>query len=216
MKAAACALLLTGIIGAWEPPEIYLSLNSLYGTAADFRHTADAGLTLEETAYGFSYLARLHYRQAREDHRYSGDQDILIGDLDYADMRSFGFQTALRRHPFEWMPGFFTEALIGYENIRARSRYEPWNPPEEWDMSLEMYRNSIPYQVRSTQNHTVQTGAGFGYVWEFARARVSLGFVLGSEFLFRNSALATGKVERSHDMIGSLLRFNQLEMGYAF
>jgi hypothetical protein len=105
------------------------------------------------------------------------------------------------------MPGFFSEALLGYKYIRGS------NPePSHW---WSMHGIAVGPDVADFANHAFEAAVGFGYLWEVKRMRVALGFAFGPEFLFRESTLADGSRQSSGDIL-DLLRFNQFEAGFAF
>ena len=198
-----------GTAGA-ESPKLYLGLNSLYGMAADRKHVRDFGAALEApVGGGFTAVARTRYlrvEQAGYEHE-DERKDNVYANTFPSTYRVWGFQGALRRHPWEWMPGFFSEALLGYKYIRGANP----QPFPGWSMD----GNTIGPDVGAFTNHAIEAAGGFGYLWEVKRMRVALGFAFGPELLFRESTLADGLRQSSGEIL-DLLRFNHLEAGFAF
>lgn len=199
-----------GTAGA-EPPKVYLSLNSLYGMAADRKHVRDFGAAWEApVGGGFTAVARTRFLRVEQpdDHgKETERKDNVYANTFPSTYRIWGFQGALRRHPWEWMPGFFSEALLGYKHIRGTDPH----PTIGWSMD----GITGGPRVGSFTNHAFEAAVGFGYSWEVKRMRVALGFAFGPEFLLRQSTLADGSRRSSGDVL-ELLRFNQLEAGFAF
>lgn len=199
-----------GMAGA-EPPKVYLSLNSLYGMAADRKHVRDFGAAWEApVGGGFTAVARMRYLRVVQPDGYgevAERKDNIYANAFPSTYRIWGFQSALRRHPWEWMPGFFSEALLGYKYIRGA---DP-RPSAGWSMDGIA---SGP-GVGGFTNQSFEAAVGFGYLWEMKRMRVALGFAFGPEFLFRESILADGTRQSSGEIL-DLLRFNQFEAGFAF
>jgi hypothetical protein len=197
-----------GMAGA-ESPKLYLSLNSLYGMAADRHHVRDFGAAWEApVGGGFTAVARSRY--LRVEQRESGEverKDNVYANTFPSTYRIWGFQGALRRHPLEWMPGFFSEALLGYKYIHGA------NPEATPGWSMDGF--TIGPGVGAYSNHAFEAALGFGYLWEVKRMRFALGFAFGPEFLYRESALADGSRQSSGEIL-DLLRFNQFEAGFAF
>ena len=190
-----------------DSPNVWLSLNSLYGTAADQRHVRDLGAAWEQPlGKGFSLVNRFHYLKVRQDPLAERKRsDNVYANSFPSRYRLLGFQAALRRHPWEWMPGFFCEALAGYKRIDGgyaeadgEESYFRWVSGEE-----------------SFLNQGFEIAAGFGYLWEWKRMRLSLGFKFGPEWLFRSSVYGDGSRIAGMDVL-EFLRFNDLEAGIAF
>jgi hypothetical protein len=192
-----------------EPAQAYFSLNSLYGMAADRQHIRDFGAAFEmPMGRGVSAVARGRYlRVKQEPWNETERRDNVYADMFPSRYQIAGVQAALRLRPWEWMEGFFSEALLGYKQIRGGDP-EPRPVP-----SFEGYTGAPG--VASFTNHAFEAALGFGYMWEMKRMRVALGFAFGPEFLVRNDKLTDGS-SRSTGEILDLLRFNQFEVGYAF
>jgi hypothetical protein len=192
-----------------ETSQVYLSLNSLYGTAQDRQHIKDFGAAWEmPVGRNFTAVARARYLWVKQDDWDEEERkDNVYANGFPATYTIIGFQAALRRHPWEWMPGFFAEALLGYKQILGAY------PDAAQAMAMDGWSRGPDTQ--SFANHALETAVGFGYLWEMRRLRVALGFAFGPEFLFRNSVLADGARESSSEVL-DLLHFNQLEIGYAF
>ncbi|MEO6094450.1 MAG: hypothetical protein ABIW76_01820 [Fibrobacteria bacterium] len=191
-----------------ERPKVYCSLVSLYGTASDRRHIRDFGGAFEMPA-GETWTAVARFRYLNVEQEEWNEQER--GDNVYAnsfpsEYRVLGFQAALRRHPWEWMPGFFAEALLGYKRISGGAT-----------SAMETFMDGPAFgsNVTTYTNHALETAIGFGYLWEMKRLRIALGYAFGPEFLFRNSRYNDGTTQASSELL-ELLRFNQLEVGYSF
>jgi hypothetical protein len=194
---------------AAETPNVYYSLNSLYGTAFDHRHVRDAGAAWEmPLRRGYTAVTRFHYLQVEQDpwNEQERDDNVYANTFP-ATYRLLGFQAALRRHPWEWMPGFYAEAMMGYKKIDGENPDR--SPGFGWG-------DIMPFSEMETfSNHAFETGIGFGYLWELKRMRFTLGFVFGPELLLRNSVSFDGKRASSSEIV-DLLRFNQFEVGLGF
>ena len=199
-----------GMAGA-ESPKLYLSLNSLYGMAADRQHIRDFGAAYEAPlGGGFTAVARARFLRVEQPDDYAKEnerKDNVYANTYPSTYRVWGFQGALRLHPWEWMPGFFSEALLGYKQIRGTDPH----PTPAWSMDGITGGPG----VADFTNHAFEAAMGFGYSWEVKRMRLALGFAFGPEFLFRRSTLADGSRQSSGDVM-DLLRFNQFEAGFAF
>jgi hypothetical protein len=207
MRWMRYGLLLFGAAAA-ESPQVYYSLNSLYGMASDRRHIMDVGAAWEMPAgKGFTAVTRARYLRVKQE-VYAEDErkDNIYANTFPSTYRVLGIQTALRLHPWEWMPGFFSEALLGYKNITGGD----WEPAPG-----EYFDESFGDGIVSYENHALETAIGFGYLWEMKRMRFALGFAFGPEFLFRDSRLESGDRRTSVEVL-DLLRFNQFEIGLAF
>ena len=200
-------LLLTMARG--ETSQLYLSLNSLYGTADDRKHIQDYGAAWETpVAEGLTAVARGRYLWVKQKEWHEDERkDNVYANGFPATYTVLGFQAALRLRPWEWMPGFFTEALLGYKHIDGRF------PEASWNLFEPVGGGNA--EADAFANHALETAVGFGYLWEWKRLRGALGFAFGPEFLFRNSAYADGTRTSSSEVL-DLLRFNQLEIGCAF
>ena len=200
-------LLLTMARG--ETSQLYLSINSLYGTADDRKHIQDFGAAWEApVADGLTAVARGRYLWVKQQEWHEDERkDNVYANGFPATYTVLGFQAALRLRPWEWMPGFFTEALLGYKSIIGRFPEASlgWSM-DQWDAGPD---------ADAFANHALETAVGFGYLWEWKRLRGALGFAFGPEFLFRDSEYADGTRASSFEVL-DLLRFNQLEIGYAF
>lgn len=205
--AIACG---PGTAGA-DAPKVYLSLNSLYGMAADRKHVRDFGAAWEAPlGGGYTAVARtrfLRVEQPDDPGKETERKDNVYANTFPSTYRIWGFQGALRRHPWEWMPGFFSEALLGYKYIRGGDPH----PYPGWSVDGLTGEPG----VGAFANHAFEAAVGFGYAWEVKRMRVALGFAFGPEFLYRRSTLADGSRRASGDVL-DLLRFNQFEAGFAF
>lgn len=192
-------------------PKVYLSLNSLYGMAVDRKHVRDFGAAWETpVGRGFTAVARSHYLRVEQPEDFGEldeRKDNVYANTFPSTYRIWGFQGALRRYPWEWMPGFFSEALLGYKYIRGADPL----PSKGW--SMDGFTSGPG--VGAFTNQAFEAAVGFGYLWEAKRMRVALGFAFGPEFLFRESILADGTTQSSGEIL-DLLRFNQLEAGFAF
>jgi hypothetical protein len=209
------SIMATGAAAATEPayprverPQVYLSLNSLYGTASDRRHIRDFGGACEmPVGKTWTAVARFRYLNVEQEEWNERERaDNVYANTFPSEYRVLGFQSALRRHPWEWMPGFFAEAVLGYKLITGGS---------EAESGTFMSGPAFGSNVASYTNHAFETAIGFGYLWEFKRLRVALGYAFGPEFLFRNSRHEDGTTQASSEAL-ELLRFNHLEAGFAF
>ncbi|GEM_PF-4386841 len=207
MKAVWFILFLLGSALA-ESHKLYVSLNSLYGTASDGGHIRDFGAAWETPmAFDFTVVARFRYLSVKQEAWNEEDRnDNIYANTFPAAYRVLGFQASLRSHPWEWMPGFFSEALVGYKNITGGSS----DASAGWAMDVF----SMGPKMSSFTNHAFESAIGFGYQWELGRLRFDLGFAFGPEFLFRNSVYADG-TRQSSDEVVDMLRFNQFEIGVA-
>jgi hypothetical protein len=152
-------------------------------------------------------VARFRYLNVEQEEWNERERaDNVYANAFPSEYRVLGFQSALRRHPWEWMPGFFAEAVLGYKRITGSSQAASGT-----FMSGPAFGSSIA----SYTNHAFETAIGFGYLWEFQRLRIALGYAFGPEFLFRNSRYEDGTTRTSSEAL-ELLRFNQLEAGFAF
>jgi hypothetical protein len=162
--------------------------------AADRQHIRDFSAAFEmPVGRGVSAVARGRYLRVKQDqHDENERRDNVYATTFPSRYRLLGFQSALRMRPWDWMEGFFSEALFGYKNIRG-----------------------VDLDAASFDNHAFEAAVGFGYIWEAKRMRFALGFAFGPEFLFRNNTFADGSRQSSGEIL-DLLRFNQFEVGYAF
>jgi hypothetical protein len=208
--ASACAIAPRAASAA-ETSNIYYSLNSLYGSTFDHRHIRDVGAAWEQPLKGgYSAVARFRYLKVSQD-AWNEDErdDNVYANIFPATYRLLSFQSALRRHPWEWMPGFFTEAMLGYKHIEGENR----DASPGW--AFDGFSGGTGTDTESFSNHAFETGVGFGYLWELKRMRFALGFVFGPELLVRNSVSVDGAKSTSSEIV-DLLRFNQFEVGLAF
>lgn len=215
LPALASIMMATAVGAAGEPPyprierpKAYCSLTSLYGTASDRRHIRDFSGAYEMPVGGsWTALARFRYLNVEQEEWNERERaDNIYANTFPSEYRVLGFQAALRRHPWEWMPGFFAEAVLGYKRITGGA-----------EAGTGTYMNGPAFgsNAASYTNHAFETAIGFGYLWEVKRLRVALGYAFGPEFLFRNSVYTDGTTGGSSEVL-ELLRFNQLEIGYAF
>lgn len=210
MRFLKLVLMLSGaasvpaVADGWQ---IYLDLRSAYRTALERPSVLGYGGTLEAPLKeGITAVARARY--LRVDQRDWDEEER--GEDAYVDAFSaayqvYAFQAALRIYPWEWLPGFFSEALMGYKRIISGT---PAASPgwSEW-----VTEPGVP----SFENHAYEAALGYGYRWSWGPLRASLGFAFGPELVFRTSRLAGGDVRTVRDF-SDLLRFNALEIGCGF
>jgi hypothetical protein len=201
-------LLCSGTLLA-EAPGLSFSLPSLYGSVSDYKHIRDVGAAWEiPVRESASAILRIRYLRLEQDEWPEDERgDNIYANVFPSTYRVLGFQTALRRYPWEWMPGFYSEALLGYKRITGKSHRYP---------SLAWFENGVPEsEIRSFANDAFEAALGFGYQWRLKRMRTTLGFAFGPELIYRSSRLAGGGREAAREFT-DMLRFNQLEMGLAF
>jgi hypothetical protein len=215
----ACLLGLSGASAKAFPeseapcPGVYLALNSLYSSVTEHRNIRDIGLAWEQPILGsLSIILRYRYLRLRQDAWNEKERNDNVYASTYpASYRISGFQAALRRYPWEWMPGFYAEALIGYKRISGRENDWSGGPSTGHIGPEGLYLGS---EIAAFENDAYESAIGAGYQWKFKRLRITLGLAFGPELLIRNDRAFDGGRESSHDFTG-LLRFNHLEAGIA-
>lgn len=193
-------------------PRFQASMLSLYGTAADYRRTLDLQAALE-WPLSDRVSALGGFRRSR--------QDAKGTDGPYASAEhGWGIEAALRRHPWEWMPGFFIQGVAAMRRSEARN---PAHDPgaEVW------WPNRLDYGYDATVTRKVRTayegGVGYGYVWTFGRLSMELQGILGPS-AWKETVYAT---RREYDGSSvhhrqwasdwdSFLRFRDLRVGVRF
>jgi hypothetical protein len=213
MRASVFAALLAvaplSPIPGYAGPAAYIDMPSVWNSAVDRGHTRAFGFGLE-VPWGERYAAiarahSLHVRQGPYEELDRADAFYASGNPQTFWM--WGFQAAGRAYPWEWLPGFFAEAIGGYKGAVGR------NPDASPGGGGEVTR---PAEVRSFKTQAYSVGAGFGYRWIWGPSRIALGFAFGPEWVFRKGKDADGGFRTQRDMGDDLLRFNSLELGFAF
>jgi hypothetical protein len=182
-----------------ESPRIYFGLTGLYETTRKFESTQDISIALETPLpAGNGWVNRLHFRTDRVE----GVKEKIMG-----------IQTAIRRYPWDWLPGLFSELQLGYENIQGKYFFVdnvselPWEPA----------RSHI--NTTSWSNHSVEPGIGLGYQWKRGPFCASLGLLFGP-YLFIPNRTKVGPYALHIDFYKyegrSLLRLNHFEIGFVF
>lgn len=194
------------LAGGWN---VYADLRSAYGTALDRSHVLGYGAALEAPlGEGISAVARGRF--LRVDQPAWGEEkrsEDAYTDAFPARYRVYGVQAALRAYPWEWLPGFFAEALLGYKRITGFiPNASPGWAADGWVSGPD---------IESFSNQAYEAAIGYGYRWSWGPMRASLGFAFGPEIVLRTSRFAGDGGRRATD-VSDLLRFNALELGCAF
>jgi hypothetical protein len=174
-------------------PNLYYDVGSAYRTLHKVYHASAWGGAVE-IPWGekLSWVARARYLQVAQDPW----QDANMAEDFYAEgyparYRLAGAQASLRVFPWEWMPGFFAEGLLGGKRIEG---------------SFETRQGFADPYAESYTTYALETAVGAGYRWSWGPLRTSVGLAFGPEFVFRGG--------RQTDYT-DLLRFNALEIGCA-
>lgn len=208
MRAAVAVLALLSIPLS-AAPSFYVDMPAAWSSAVDHAHTRAFGAGLEIPFAGrHAAVARgsfLHVKQTPWSQDDRSDRFFGMGiPLDY---RLWMFQAAWRIYPWEWLPGFYAEALAGCKRGVGE------NPLAAPSVHSEI---RISAEVRSFATWAWEGGIGFGYAWTWAPTRIVLGFAFGPEWIRRGGRDADGNEVHADDWDTSLLRFNSLELGLAF
>lgn len=188
------------------------SVLSLYGTASDYRRTLDFRAALE---WPLSDRSSVLGGLRRNRHDAKGAE----GPDSYRES-GWGIEAAFRRHPWEWMPGFFIQALAAMERSEAR------NPAHDPDAQV-WWPNNMAYGYDATLTHRVRIvyegGLGYGYAWSLGRLSMEWQGILGprawSETAYATRAQSDGSRARFRQWAGdwdSFFRFRDLRIGVRF
>ncbi len=194
-------LLAAGPSPAVAGPQIYLDLGSVYRSYQKEAHASGWGAAVEHPwREKLAWVVRGRYLSVAQDQW----RDANLAEDFYAEgypasYRMAGAQASLRIYPWEWMPGFFAEGLLGGKRITGTM-------PGPGAMSYEPVGGELRYGYVSFTNYAVETAVGVGYRWSWSRLRIAAGLAFGPEFVFRG--------EGGTDYT-DLLRFNALEIGCA-
>jgi hypothetical protein len=190
-------------------PAAYIDLPAVWNSAVDRSHTRAFGVGLE-IPWGERYAAiararSLHVRLGPNEELDRADAVYALGNPQTFWM--WEFQAAGRTYPWEWLPGFFAEALGVYKWAMGR------NPDATPGGGGEIHREA---EVRSFTTRAYLVGAGFGYRWIWGPTRIVLGFAFGPEWVLREGKAADGGFRSGRDMGDDFMRFNSLEFGIGF
>jgi hypothetical protein len=192
-------------------PRLHASTLSLYGTAADYERTLDLRLALEwplsDRNSAVAGLRRRTFRQASPEHG------------DGFDREGWGFEAALRRHPWEWMPGFFVQGIMAWERSIARN-LRPSDQPNRIPHTVHVYYDGT---VRRIDRTAFEGGFGFGYAWTLGRVSLEWQGLFGPA-IWQDEARyywkdPEGVGQSFLDRYGNwseFLRFRDLRIGYRF
>jgi hypothetical protein len=213
VSAFAFASLLPAVALAHVPlsaaPAAYIDIPAIWNSAVDRSHTRAFGIGVEiPWCERYAAIARahsLHVRQGPYEDFDGAGAFYALGNPKTFWM--WEFQASARTYPWEWLPGFFAEALGGYKWALGR------NPDASSGSGAGIHR---PAEIRSFTTRAYAVGAGFGYRWIWGPSRLVLGFAFGPEWVFREGKDADGGLRPQRDMGDDLLRFNSLEAGFGF
>jgi hypothetical protein len=194
-------------------PRLSLSPLSAYGMAADFDRAVDLGFALERPVSDRN--------SALLGIRHKTFMPASASDGDGFSRSSWGVEAAFRRHPWDWMPGFFFQALFALEAGRAENlAYDP--VPRGYQHALSAF-SELDETVLRVDRRAYEGGLGYGYVWSLGRVAVELQGIFGpigredtAHARWTRYDGATGQARQRTGWTGELIRFRDLRVGLVF